>query len=69
MATPQEQIDVLRGEMNDVKTRLAVAESNIKSVNEKLGKIDSNTTWTIRLVIGAIVLALINVLLNGGFGN
>lgn len=62
----QKQIDGLREDMIDVKTRLAVAESNIREMRQQLIKIDSNTTWTVRLVMGAILLGIINVVLNGG---
>jgi hypothetical protein len=62
----QKHIDSLREDMIDVKTRLAVAESNIREMRQQLIKIDSNTTWTVRLVMGAIMLGIINVVLNGG---
>jgi hypothetical protein len=62
----QRHIDGLREDMIDVKTRLAVAESNIREMRQQLIKIDSNTTWTVRLVMGAIMLGIINVVLNGG---
>lgn len=66
MATEQEQIDLLRGDMIDVKTRLAVAESNIKETKEKLGKIDANTTWTMRIILTAVILAILDSVMKGG---
>lgn len=52
--------------MTDVKTRLAVAESNIKDVKEDISSIKSNTTWILRIIVGAIVLALLGLILKGG---
>ncbi len=45
----------IKSEVVDLKTRLAVAESNIKDIKEDLSSIKNNTTWIIRLIIGTIV--------------
>jgi archaellum component FlaC len=50
----------------DIKTRIAVAESNIKDIKADLSSIKSNTTWIIRLIVGAIVLALLGFISQGG---
>lgn len=49
-----------------VETRLAVAESSIKDIKEDLSSIKNNTTWLLRIIIGAIVLSSLGLLLNGG---
>lgn len=63
----EDRIVKLEGEMSDVKTRLAVAESNIKDVKEDISSIKSNTTWILRLVLGAIVMAFLGLIIKGGF--
>jgi len=45
---------------------LAVAESTIVKVEQKIERIDSNTSWTVRLIIGAIIMAVIRIILKGG---
>jgi hypothetical protein len=55
-----------RHDIVDIKTRLAVAESNIKDIKEDLSSIKSNTTWIIRLIVGAIVLAVLGFISKGG---
>nr|WP_043964854.1 hemolysin XhlA family protein [Anoxybacillus thermarum] len=57
---------MLRSDMVDVKTRLAVAESNIKDMREDISAIKSNTTWILRLIIGGIVGALLTFIIQGG---
>lgn len=59
-------VDMLRSDMVDVKTRLAVAESNIKDMREDIGTIKNNTTWILRLIIGGIVGAVLSFILRGG---
>lgn len=50
----------------DIKTRLAVAENNIQEIKTDLSSIKNNTTWIIRLIIGAMILAVIGFLISGG---
>jgi len=57
---------MLRDDMVDVKTRLAVAESNIKDMREDISAIKSNTTWILRLIIGGIVGAVLSFIIQGG---
>lgn len=54
-------------DMTDVKTRLAVAESNIREIREDISGIKDNTTWILRLIIGGLIMAVIAFLINGGF--
>lgn len=62
-----ETVDI-KNDIVDIKTRLAVAESNIKDIKEDLSSIKNNTAWIIRLIIGAIVLAVLGFISQGGIG-
>lgn len=66
MATDKERIDKLEVDMVDVKTRLAVAESNIEEMSRRLEKIDSNTSWTVRLLLSGFIMAILKLILKGG---
>ena len=66
MATDKERIDKLEVDMVDVKTRLAVAESNIEELSRRLEKIDSNTSWTVRLLLSGFIVAILKLILKGG---
>lgn len=66
MATDKERIDKLEVDMVDVKTRLAVAESNIEEMSRRLEKIDINTSWTVRLLLSGFIVAVLNLILKGG---
>lgn len=62
----EQRMGRLENDMTDVKTRLAVAESNIKEIREDIGGIKDNTTWILRLVIGGLVGALLTFIIKGG---
>ncbi|ASA95851.1 hemolysin XhlA family protein [Anoxybacillus flavithermus TNO-09.006] len=62
----EQRIQKLEADMVDVKTRLAVAESNIKDMREDISAIKNNTTWILRLIVGGIVGALLTFMFRGG---
>ncbi|MFJ7920327.1 hemolysin XhlA family protein [Lysinibacillus fusiformis] len=62
----EQPIERLETDMTDVKTRLAVAESNIKEIREDLGGIKDNTTWILRLLIGGLASAVLAFIIKGG---
>jgi hypothetical protein len=62
----EERVQRLEVDMVDVKTRLAVAESNIKDMREDISAIKNNTTWILRLIVGGIVGALLTFIIRGG---
>ncbi|WP_445661315.1 hemolysin XhlA family protein [Bacillus sp. FSL M8-0063] len=49
-----------------MEVRLAVVESKVIKIEESIEKISANTTWILRIIIGAIITALIGLLLKGG---
>lgn len=57
--TVEEKVSALEVRIAALETRISVAEVNIEHINRKLDKIENNTTWLLRLVIGAIVLAVL----------
>ncbi|MFA1738777.1 hemolysin XhlA family protein [Lysinibacillus fusiformis] len=61
-----QRIERLETDMTDVKTRIAVAESNIKEIREDIGGIKDNTTWILRLLIGGLVGAMVAFIIKGG---
>ncbi|HDR8172035.1 TPA: hemolysin XhlA family protein [Bacillus thuringiensis] len=60
-----DQKDMQR-DIRNLETRTTVNEKDIVSINKQLEKISANTTWILRIIIGAIVTALIGLLLKGG---
>ncbi|TKI90575.1 hypothetical protein FC699_23825, partial [Bacillus wiedmannii] len=41
-------------------------EKDIININKQLDKISANTTWILRIIIGAIVAGLLGLLMKGG---
>jgi hypothetical protein len=62
----EERLQRLEADMVDVKTRLAVAESNIKDMREDISAIKNNTIWILRLIVGGIVGVLLTFMFQGG---
>ncbi|MCM3240636.1 hemolysin XhlA family protein [Heyndrickxia oleronia] len=62
----EERVSKLESEISEVKTRLAVAESSIRDIKEDIASIKSSTTWILRIVIGAVVSAVIGLIIKGG---
>jgi len=62
----EHRIEKLEADVSELKTRMAVAESNIKDIREDITSIKSNTTWILRLIIGAIVTGVLGLLIKGG---
>jgi hypothetical protein len=61
------EIAKIKEDVAELKTRMAVAESSIKDIKEDLSSIKSNTTWIIRLIVGAMILAIVGFAMQGGF--
>lgn len=53
----------LEDDMVNVKTRLAVAESNIKDVKEDIGSIKDDTRWLRRTITSTIIGIVISIII------
>ncbi|EJS58839.1 hypothetical protein COK09_06395 [Bacillus cereus] len=60
-----DQKDMQR-DIRNLETRTTVNEKDIVSINKLLDKISANTTWILRIIIGAIVAGLLGLLMKGG---
>jgi cell division protein FtsX len=55
----EQRVIKLENDMADVKTRLAVAESNIKDIKEDIRSIKDDTKWLRRAITNATVVGII----------
>lgn len=62
----KERITNAETRLTNIETRLAVAESNIQDIKEDLRSIKNNTTWILRLIIGAVIVAALGLVINNG---
>lgn len=60
-----ERVDNLEKKVERIETRITFAERDIKGINKKLDKIDNNTTWIVRLIVGAIIYGVIKMIIKG----
>ncbi|MBJ8026010.1 MULTISPECIES: hemolysin XhlA family protein [Bacillus cereus group] len=60
-----EQKEIIR-DIRNLETRTTINEKDISTINKQLEKISLNTTWILRIVISAIVMAVLSLLIKGG---
>ncbi|MFE6707666.1 hemolysin XhlA family protein [Bacillus thuringiensis] len=60
-----EQKEIMR-DIRNLETRTIINEKDIASINKQLEKINLNTTWILRIVISAIIMAVLGLILKGG---
>lgn len=63
----QRQVERLDQRMNDMERNHSVSDVVMDSVNRRLGNIEDSQKWVVRLIIGAILLAVVGAALNGSF--
>ncbi|PEJ21595.1 hypothetical protein CN887_25170 [Bacillus pseudomycoides] len=56
----------MKDDIRNLESRTLGNEKDIVNINKQLDKISANTTWILRIIIGAIVTGLIGLLLKGG---
>lgn len=61
----EQRVSKLESDMNDVKIRIAVAESDIKSVKKDVSDIKNDTNWIRRTITGAIITAICTGIIGG----
>ncbi|PEE06869.1 hypothetical protein COF63_01110 [Bacillus pseudomycoides] len=60
-----EQKEIMR-DIRNLETRTIINEKDISTINRQLEKISMNTTWILRIVISAIVMAVLGLIIKGG---
>lgn len=60
-----EQKEIMR-DLRNLETRTIINEKDIITINKQLEKISTNITWILRIVISAIVMAVLGLILKGG---
>ncbi|HDR8108827.1 hemolysin XhlA family protein [Bacillus thuringiensis] len=60
-----EQKEIMR-DIRNLETRTTINEKDISTINKQLEKISLNTTWILRIVIGAVVMTILGLILKGG---
>ncbi|MFZ7936205.1 hemolysin XhlA family protein [Bacillus thuringiensis] len=60
-----EQKEIMR-DIRNLETRTTINEKDISTINQQLEKISLNTTWILRIVISAIVMAVLGLILKDG---
>lgn len=52
--------------INGIEIRLAVVEKRVDVLEKSIEKIDGNTSWAVKLIIGQMIIGAIYVLMKGG---
>lgn len=59
------QVKQLTKDISELDKRMTITEAGLKDVKEDLKAIKGNTTWLLRIVIGAVIMALLNLIIKG----
>ncbi|MGE6964075.1 hemolysin XhlA family protein [Bacillus thuringiensis] len=59
-----EQKEILR-EIRNLERRTTINEKDISTIDKQLEKINLNTTWILRIIIGFVVTGLLSLILKG----
>jgi len=59
-----DQKEIMR-EIRNLETRTTINEKDIATINKQLEKISLNTTWILRIIIGAIVTGVLGLVMKG----
>lgn len=62
-----ERLDVVEKRVNDLEKHSAVTDERMNSILVSIGKINSDTSWIVRLIIGGMILAVLAFFVKGGF--
>lgn len=55
----EKRVEKLEEWKYETDKQIALLQKDVKAVKRQLGKIESNTTWALRLITGAIVLGVL----------
>ncbi|MBY0599493.1 hemolysin XhlA family protein [Bacillus bingmayongensis] len=59
-----EQKEIMR-DIRNLETRTTINEKDIATINKQLEKISMNTTWILRIIIGAVVMGILGLVMKG----
>lgn len=59
-----EQKEIMR-DIRNLETRTTINEKDISTINTQLEKISMNTSWILRIIISAIIMAVLGLILKG----
>lgn len=62
----EKRVDRLEITVNNVEKIQEGHSKDIQYIKEDLKTIKGNTAWTLRLIIGGIVMAILNFIIQGG---
>ncbi|WP_186578036.1 hemolysin XhlA family protein [Aquibacillus kalidii] len=62
----REELKSLEDKVTILDNRQTRTETRIDNLEKKIDKIDSNTTWILRLIVGAVIGAFLKIVLTGG---
>lgn len=62
----RDEMKTLEARVGKLENRQERIETRVDNIEKKLDKIDNNTTWILRLILGAFIMALIGLILKGG---
>lgn len=66
MATAMDRLDEHDGRLRTLETKDAASAVSVMGIERRLDQIEGTLTWLVRLIMGAIILAVVGFTLSGG---
>lgn len=60
----REEFEKLDDKVDELKNEHTKTRQRVQNVEQKLDRIESNTTWILRLILGAIILVILGLIFN-----
>lgn len=68
MGTAADRIDDHEGRIRTLETTGAVSAVSVAGIERRLDKMEGTLVWLVRVIVGAIILWIFDLLKNGGIG-
>jgi hypothetical protein len=62
----ERELDATKAKLNSMETTLSVNDVHHTNVDRRLAAIEDSQKWIVRLILGAIILALVGAILQQG---
>ncbi|PKJ52588.1 hypothetical protein [Bacillus sp. SN10] len=52
----------IQGNLRNLELRITITERDIQTIDKQLEKINANTTWILRLILGGILTSILGII-------
>ncbi|MEB9685414.1 hypothetical protein BK742_21565 [Bacillus thuringiensis serovar pingluonsis] len=57
------ELQEIQGNLRNLELRITITEKDIQTIDKQLEKINANTTWILRLILGGILTSILSTVI------